>query len=129
MLVGGVVDDEVDEDAEAALIAGMGEFDEVAERAVAWVDVVVVGDVVAVVAHGRGLEGHEPDGSDAETLEVIEAAHEAAEVADAVAGGVHEGADVQAVEDGVFVPEVVDHEGAYEELYSRSDAVSGQRRE
>ena len=118
MLVGGVVDDEVDEDAHAALIAGVGELDEVAEGAVAGIDVVVVGDVVAVVAHGRGLEGHEPDGGDAEALEVVEAAHEAAEVADAVAVGVHEGADVEAVEDGVLVPEVVNHVACVPGAYS-----------
>ena len=34
----------------------MGELDEVAERAEPLVDIVVVGDVVAVVAAGRGLE-------------------------------------------------------------------------
>src|SRR6185437_4691373 len=109
MLIGGVVNDEVDENAHAALIAGVGELDEVTEGAVARIDVVVVGNIVAVVATGRGLEGHEPDGGDAEALEVVEAAHEAAKVADAVAGGVHEGADVKAIEDGVLVPEVVDH--------------------
>ena len=50
VLVGGVVDDEVDDHADAALLGRVGELDEVAERAVARVDAVVVGDVVAVVA-------------------------------------------------------------------------------
>ena len=54
MLVGGVVDDEIDDDAHAALLAAVGELDEVAERAVARIDAVIVGDVVAVVAPGEG---------------------------------------------------------------------------
>jgi hypothetical protein len=40
--------------ADAALLRAVRELDEVAERAVARIDVVVVGDVVAVVAAGRG---------------------------------------------------------------------------
>ena len=77
MLVRGVVDDEVDEHADAALLGAVGELDEVAERAVARIDAVVVGDVVAVVAMGRGLERHQPDGGDAEAVQVIETAHQA----------------------------------------------------
>ena len=109
MLVGGVIDDQVDDDADAALLAAVGELDEVAERAVARIDVVVVRDVVAVVAAGRGLERHQPDGGDAQALQIVQAAHQAREIADAVAVGIHVGADGQAVDDGVLVPEVVDH--------------------
>ena len=48
----------------------------------------VVGDVVAVVAQGRGEEGQEPEAGDAEVLEVVEARDQAGEVADAVVVGV-----------------------------------------
>ena len=41
---------------------------------------------------------------------VVEAAHQSREVADPVSVGVHEGADGQAVDDPVLVPEVVDRE-------------------
>ena len=110
MLVGRVIDDEVDDDANAALLGLVRELDEIAERAVARVDGVVVGHVVAVVAVRRFLEGHQPDRGDAEPLQVIEPAHEAFEVADAVAVGIHVRADGQAVDDRVLVPEVVDHD-------------------
>ena len=43
MLVRGVVDDEIDEHADAALLGAVGELDEVAEGAVARIDAVVVG--------------------------------------------------------------------------------------
>ncbi len=112
MLVRGVVDDEIDDDANAALLAAMGEFDEVAERAVAGIDAVIVGDVVAVVAARRGLERHQPDRGDAEAVQIIEPPQQALEVADAVAVGIHIGADGQAIDYAVLVPEVVDHAGA-----------------
>ena len=46
---------------------------EVGEGAVLGVDGGVVGDVVAEVDLGRGVHGGEPDGVDAEGLEVVEA--------------------------------------------------------
>ena len=109
MLIGGVVDDEIDDDADAALPAAMGEFDEVAERAVARIDAVIVGDVVAVVLAGRRLKRHQPDRGDAEPVQIVEPPQQALEIADAVAVGIHIGADGQAIDDAVLVPEVVDH--------------------
>ena len=52
----------------------------------------------------------EPDGRDAERLDVVEFLCEACEVPDAVARAVGEGAHVHLVDDGVFVP--VDITGA-----------------
>jgi hypothetical protein len=49
MPVGRVIDDEVEHDPDAAALGLVQELHEVAERAVARVDAVVVGDVVAVV--------------------------------------------------------------------------------
>ena len=88
-------------------MGGGEESFEVVDGAVAGVDIDVVGDVVAVVAERRGEEGEQPEAGDAEVLEVVEAGDEAGEVADAVAVGVLKGADVQLVDDGVFVPEGV----------------------
>src|SRR5690606_20245133 len=62
-----------------------------------------------VVAARGLLEGCEPQAGDAQSVQVIEPAAQPFEVADAVAVRVHEGADVQAVDDGVLVPEVLDH--------------------
>jgi hypothetical protein len=42
-------------------------------------------------------------------VQIIEAAHQPLKVADAVAVGIHIGADGEAIDDGVLVPEVVDH--------------------
>jgi hypothetical protein len=102
-----VVDDELDHDLD---VAGMGlveELLEVVEGAVLGVDGGVVCDVVAVVAERRGEEGEEPEAGDSEFLEVVELGDEALKVADAVGVGVGEGANVDLVDNRVFVPEGV----------------------
>ncbi len=60
MLIGGVVDDQLDEDADVPRVRRVDEPLEVVERAVARMDAQVVGDVVAVVAQRRGEEGQQP---------------------------------------------------------------------
>jgi hypothetical protein len=45
-------------------------------------------------------------------VEVVETAHEAGEIADSIAVGVHESGYRQAIDYGVLVPEVVDHSRA-----------------
>ena len=87
----------------------MGELDKIAERAVARIDAVIVRDIVAVVLAGRRLERHQPDRCDAEAAQIIKSPQHALEIADAVAIGVHIGADGQTIEHAVLVPEIVDH--------------------
>ena len=107
--VGGVIDDQVDDHADATLVRLVHELDELAARAVARIDAVEVGDVVAVVAIRRGLERREPDHVDAERIQVVQALHQPVEVAAAVAVPVHERFQVEAVDDRVLVPEIGDH--------------------
>src|SRR5207249_1975845 len=64
----------------------------------------VGGDVVAVVPKRGWVERQQPDGGDAQVLQVVEPLGEAAEVADAVAVGVGERAHVHLVDDRVLVP-------------------------
>ena len=86
MLVGRVVRDEVDDDADAAGVRLREHLVEVGQRAEERVDVAVVGDVVAGVLLRRPLERAQPEGVDAEVGEVVEVRRDAGEVADAVAG-------------------------------------------
>src|SRR5215472_7885437 len=109
VLVRRVVDDEVDEHTYAALLRSMGKFDKIADRAVTRIDAVIIGHVVTVVAMGRDLERHQPDGRDAETMQVVETAHQTLEVADAVAVGIHVGSNRQAIDHRILVPKIVDH--------------------
>ena len=74
-------------------------------RAVARMHALVVGDVIPVVAQRRGIEGEDPQGVDAEPLQVVELLRQPGKVADAVVVAVEEGADVRLVDDRVLVPE------------------------
>jgi hypothetical protein len=55
------------------------------------------------------LERRQPDGVHAQVMQVVEALDQPAEVAHAVAVGVEEGLQVEAVDHRVLVPQVVDH--------------------
>ena len=97
--VRGVVDDHVDDDADPALMGLVDQLAEVLHRPVARVDGRVVGDVVAAVAHGRGVERRDPHAVHAQPRQVVQAGDEPAQVSDAVAVGVGEGAQQRLVED------------------------------
>ncbi len=105
----GVIDDEVDDDADTQLLGVVHELDVLAERAVLRMHAVELGDVVPVVEIRRGIERLQPDAGDAETGEVIELARQPVEVANAIAIAIEVFLDVHAVEDGVLVPKIVDH--------------------
>ena len=75
MLVRGVVHDQIDQNTNAALFCAVGELDEIAERTVARIDIVIVGDVVTIVPARRSLKRHQPDRRHAQSMQIIEAAH------------------------------------------------------
>jgi hypothetical protein len=102
----GVVDDQVGDHPHAAVPGGADDLDQVAVGAQPRVDAVEVGDVVAVVALGGRVEGHQPQAGHPEVGEVVDPLREAREVAAAVAVPVHVGLDVEAVDDGVLPPQV-----------------------
>ena len=107
MLVGGVVDHQLGDHADAALVRCVDEALHVVQRAVVGMHAAVVGDVVAVIQQRRGIERQQPDRADAELGDVVELGQQAGEVADAVVVGVEERLDVQLVDDGVLVPQRV----------------------
>ena len=107
MLVGSMIEHQFRDHAQAALVRLAEEDAEIVQRAVAGVDALVIGNVVAVVFPRRGVEGQQPDGVDPQVLKVIEFAGQAAEITDAVLVGVAKGADVELVDNGVFIPQRV----------------------
>ena len=109
VLVRGVVDHQVDDHPDSALLGRMREFDELTECSVARIDLVVVRNVVAIIATGRGLEGHQPDGGHSKSMKIVEPPHEPGEVPHSVAIGVHVGGYRKAIDDRVLVPKIIDH--------------------
>ncbi len=108
VLVGGVVDDELGDDAQSALLGFLDEALEILHRPEIGVDVAVVGDVIAVVAARRGIERQQPQRGDAEILQVSQLFRQSGKIADAVIVAVGEGLDVKLIDNGVLVPELVD---------------------
>ena len=104
VLVGRVVEDELGDDAQASRLGLGHERAELLDVAVGRVHAPIVGGVVAVVLEWRRIERQQPDGRDAELLQIVEAAGQATKVADAVTVGIGEGLDVQLVDDRVLVP-------------------------
>ncbi len=84
MLIGGVIDDELGDDAQAAPLGFGDEAAEILHRAEIGIDRSVVGDVVTVVAARRGIERQQPDRGDAELLQIVQLLGQSREVADAV---------------------------------------------
>ncbi len=122
VLVGGVVDDQVHEDLDAASVGRGEQLVEVGEGAKGGVDVLVVADVVAVVVLGRAVDRAEPEHVDPELSQVVELGDDAGQVADAVAVRVHEAARVDLVDDGPRPPRVGAGRGAGVEARPRAGA-------
>src|SRR2546422_5907832 len=83
MLARGVVQYEIDEHTNVMLVRRGDERLEVIVRPIVRLDLVVVGDVVAVIAR-RFRHGHQPDAVGAEPGDVVELLGETAQVTDAV---------------------------------------------
>ncbi len=107
VLVGRVVDDEFGDDPQAALLGFLDEAAEILHRPEIGVDVAVIGDVIAVVAAGGGVERQQPQRGDAEILQIPQFLGQPGKVADAVIVAVGEGLDVELVDDRILVPELV----------------------
>jgi|GEM_PF-7010677 len=120
MLIRGVIDHELGDHLQPAPMGLLDEMTKVIERPVIRVHVAVVGDVVAVVLERRGIERQQPDGVDAELLDVVEPLRQPGEIADAVVVRVEERLDMHLIDDGVLVPERID-------VALRGSSCTGQR--
>src|SRR4051812_20796252 len=107
VLVGGVIDDEFGDHAQTAPLRFLDEALEILHRPKIGIDRAVVGDVVAVITTGGRIERQQPQCGDAEILEIRQLLGQACEIADAVIVAVGESLDVELVDDGVLVPELI----------------------
>ncbi|MGY3427482.1 hypothetical protein ACVWZW_007986 [Bradyrhizobium sp. F1.13.4] len=84
----------------------MAELDKVTERPKGRRHVVVVGDVIAVIEPWTGIERKQPQASYPKLCDVIQSLDQPCEVSDTISVAILVGGDVQAVDDGIFVPEI-----------------------
>ena len=104
MLVGRVVRHEVEHQLHAAAMDLGDQLVEIGERAEDRVDVGVIGNVVAEVGHRRRIDRRQPDGIDAEPLQVVEPRKNSRQVANAVAVRVLERARIDLIDDSLLPP-------------------------
>src|SRR5580698_6648310 len=104
MLVGGVVDDKIHDDANATLVRFAGENVEVGKGAIHWIDILVVGYIVAEVELRGWTARCDPDGVDAQLMQVVEPGCNPAQVAEAVVVAVGKAARIYLVDDGMLPP-------------------------
>ena len=104
MLLRGVVHDHLGDHAQIPPVCLAQQGPEVSHRPVGRVDRLVRGDVVAVVAERRWVEGEQPDGRCAQVSDVIQPFHETGQVADTVGVAVLVRPHVQLVDHGILVP-------------------------
>ena len=104
MEVARVVEDEVEDHPEPALVRGRDQPVEVVERPEHRIDRRVVGDVVADVEPRRRVDRRQPERIDPERLEMVEMGEDARQVADPVTVAVGEAPRVDLVDDPALPP-------------------------
>ncbi len=117
----GVVGDEVEQEPQPPAVRLGDQLGDIVQAPEAGVDAGEVGDVVAAVGQRRGIHGREPERVDAECGEIVQPAHDPADVADPVAVGVLEGAGVDLVDDRVGPP-LLNKRGQTPFVHKRSTA-------
>ncbi len=104
VLIGGVIYHHFRNHAQPAPVRLAQKNMEVPQCPVGFVDIRVVGDVVAVVPPRRGRKRKHPQRRHAEILKIIELLGQPAKIAHAVGAAVEKSTDVQFVDDRVFIP-------------------------
>ena len=90
VLIGAVIDNEIHQDVHVALFCLGDQTVHVIHCAKTRVDVVIIGNIVALIGERRAVDRREPDNVDAEILEIIKLADNARKIADAVSVGITE---------------------------------------
>src|SRR4029450_173990 len=104
MLVGGVVDDQVEDDPDAPFLRFTGQLGKVTKAAQRRVDAVEIAYVVATVTTGTRIDRVEPQAGNAQPVKVIKAADQAPQVAPAVTVGVLGRRNIEAVDGRLLIP-------------------------
>ena len=105
MLIARVIHHQFDHYLHAAMMSSVEERLEVAQRSIRRIDVGVIGDVVSIVAQRRWEEWQKPDAGDAQVLQIVETRQQAGKIADAIVIRIRKRANVQFIDNRVFVPE------------------------
>ncbi|MNG75476.1 hypothetical protein D3C79_339800 [compost metagenome] len=104
MLGGGVVKHHIHHDTDAALVGLCHQVFEVGHGAVGRIDGAVIGDVVAIIDLGRDIDRRQPDGIDAQLLQIVQPLSYPCQIAIAVTGAVLEALRIDLINNAVLPP-------------------------
>lgn len=107
VLVRGVVDHQLADHTQLALVGLGDKAPDVGQGAVVGADPAVFGDVVAIVAPRRGVERQQPEGVDPQVLDVVELGDQPRKIADSVVVGIEKRLHMHLIDHRVLVPERV----------------------
>ena len=104
VLVAGVVRNDVEHNSQTEFVRAINQPLHCHQVAEDGLDVDIVGNVVAVICHGRRVARRDPDDVDAQPGEVVQALGDPGQIADSVSGAVSERADINLVTHGIVEP-------------------------
>lgn len=104
VLIGGVVQNDVHDDADAERSRALEQVIKIADGAVLRIDGLIMGDVIPEIDLRRRVHGRDPDRVDAKIFEVTKSALDSLEIAFTIPVGVLEAAWIDLVDNGVFPP-------------------------
>ena len=98
VLVRSVIDHQIEQHLHSQLMRPVQHFFELFKRPVIGMDILVVGDVIAVIRVGRGIDRAEPDAVHAQAFNIFQLVIDAVQIADPVSVTVAEAADPDLIE-------------------------------
>jgi hypothetical protein len=105
MLIRGVIQNQLSNHPQPPFVRFPEECFEIAQGAIIRVYAGVISNIVAIIPEWRGTKGKEPQGGNAEVLQVVEFFAKPLEIAYSVTVAVKKGSDVQFVDDCVLEPQ------------------------
>ena len=104
MLLRGVVDDEIHDDADVLFLGSFRQVVEISQGSIHWIDVLVIGNVIAEIDLRRRIARSDPDGIHTQFLQIIQLGLDPLEIADAISVAVGETSRIDFIENGMLPP-------------------------
>src|SRR5437867_5608826 len=104
ILIRRMIDHEFGDDTKAALMRCLKKSTEIVECAVIWINIKIIGNVIAIITQWRWIKRQEPNGSDAQLLQIIELLNQTAKIPNAVTVAIMKSLNMQLIDDRVLVP-------------------------
>ena len=107
MLVGGMIEHKIHDDADVVLFRFRNQAVHVVEAAEDRVDILIIGDIVTVIFLRGTVNRGEPDGVDAQVLQIVQMFDDTRNITDTVSVGILKSLRVDLIDDCFFPPFVV----------------------